>query len=191
MQAPAVDGHVHVAARRALAGRSQLGRPEQLEVGTLRADEQEVAVVEHHVHDDRADDGACLRSQMLRSAWSMLRSSDPNGCASPNISHLHEPDAAMLLRAARVLGKVQPEAADAIACAVIELDRRSQAFAIQRRALPDREGAVRAHAGTHLCGASPTRRCRRGSRSISLLASSVSSWRRVHVVLRLGQRTAS
>ena len=29
-------------------------------------------------------------SQMLRSAWSIRRSSDPNGAASPNTSHSHD-----------------------------------------------------------------------------------------------------
>ena len=140
---------------------------------------EQVSVVEHHVHDDAADDGA-VGSQMLRSAWSMLRSSDPNGCASPNISHWHEPDAADSCVLPGVLGKVQPEAADAIAGAVVQLDRGSQALAIQRRALPDREGAGRACTpGPTWSAASPTRPAGRGHDRSRLRASSVSSCRRV------------
>ena len=103
------------------------------------------------MYDDASDDGACWIADAALGVEhvALLR---PERLCLPEHLPSARAGCGMLLRAARVLGKVQPEPADAIACAVIELDRGSQTFAIQRRALPDREGAVRAHAGTHLCG---------------------------------------
>ena len=152
VQAPAVDHDVHVAARRALARGPILGRPEQLEVGALRADERQVAVVEHHVHDDRPDHLTARDADApLRMEHAALFRAEGLRLAE------HLPAAGelrlRLLRAARVLGEIQPEAAHQLAAGVVELDGRREPLAIERRLLPDGERTRRPRRRVELIGA--------------------------------------
>ena len=84
--APSVDDELDVAPRHAFRRRLPI-RPQRLEIRALRRDERQRAVVEHHAHDDAADDTAAHADTAAgASTW---RSLDPNGETSSSWSQSH------------------------------------------------------------------------------------------------------
>ena len=82
------------------------------------------------MHDDRADHRAppVVADAALGMEHVALLGAERLRLAE-QLSHWHDGSSARLLRAAGVFGKVQPEAADELAAAVVQLDRRGEPLA--------------------------------------------------------------
>ena len=136
--APAVHGEFDVPARNAFGWGLRI-RPQRLEVRALRRDERQRLVVEHHAHDDAADQTAVLADATAGPEDMALARTERRDL----VERLLPAAAAGRFEASgRVLGQVKRERTDDPAFGIVQVDGRRQAVAREVGVRPDDKRAI-------------------------------------------------